>query len=126
MFFEDVNDEEIGKRVGEIIKVNRDRIETVAYEICISSSQLRKLIKGQCAWKIEYLKDIADKYGVDVTYLLYGKVLIPKVLNDKEDYSAMINESLVALENLPRSTQDKHISETLKVLADFIINRDLQ
>lgn len=117
-----VNSVAVGNRIFHAINESEYTIEEVALELDLSSSHLRRLLKGQYNWRDYYIEFIADLLNMDPDYFKYGKDYVSPHKDDQE-FKDKLKEDLEHMETMTPADQLENLAFILAEASKWFKNK---
>lgn len=108
----------IGLRIRELMNQNHDKVIDVACDINISSSQLRRLLRGDCEWSSDYVSYFSNRYQVPYSYIVFGENRIEEC--DEQDIDATLGNLSMKLEKVSLDDKNRSIIRMLEIVIEML------
>ncbi len=111
----------VGSRIDKFRRQEKETVESLAKAIGVSPSYTSRLLKDKKAWNPDQIRAAAKHYGISVEYLCTGTASGSEQIFDY-DYEALLGESIIYLEKMPREDRIRISVRVMHRLIDLMAN----
>lgn len=109
----------IGERIAAAINDKGCKVEDIAFALDLTAGHVRKLLRGEHAWKEEHLSSAARFLDQDLYYLKTGRRFIGRPEEQMELKERIAND-MNSVSQLPTEDRIEHIASILEFAAKII------